>query len=70
MYGGQFVIPGNILIRQVGTVVHPGRNVGMGKDFTIYSLVEGIVKYERLGKDRKKVSVVPVQAETEGTAQA
>ena len=70
VYGGQFVIPGNILIRQVGTVVHPGRNVGMGKDFTIYSLVEGIVKYERLGKDRKKVSVVPVQAETEGTAQA
>jgi large subunit ribosomal protein L27 len=67
VYGGEFVVPGNILVRQVGTVVHPGRNVGMGKDFTIFSKVEGTVKYERLGKDRKKVSVVPAPAE--GTEQ-
>jgi large subunit ribosomal protein L27 len=65
VYGGEFVVPGNILVRQVGTVVHPGRNVGMGKDFTIFSKVEGLVKYERLGKDRKKVSVVPVADSTE-----
>ena len=66
VYGGEFVVPGNILVRQVGTVVHPGRNVGMGKDFTIFSKVEGLVKYERLGKDRKKVSVYPVAEAAEG----
>jgi large subunit ribosomal protein L27 len=62
VYGGEYVIPGNILVRQVGTVVHPGRNVGMGRDFTIFATVEGTVKYERYGKDRKRVSVVPVEA--------
>lgn len=59
IYGGERVIPGNILVRQVGTKIHPGRNVGMGRDFTLYALIEGTVKYERLGKDRKKVSVYP-----------
>lgn len=59
IYGGQFVIPGNIIVRQCGTKVHPGRNVGMGRDYTIFATVEGVVKYERFGKDRKKVSVVP-----------
>ena len=54
---GQFVLAGNILVRQRGTKIHPGTNVGMGKDDTLYSLVDGTVKYERLGKDRKKVSV-------------
>lgn len=58
-YGGEAVIPGNILVRQVGTKVHPGINVGMGKDFTIFSLIEGEVKYERVGRDRKRVSVYP-----------
>jgi large subunit ribosomal protein L27 len=62
VYGGEFVIPGNIIVRQVGTKIHPGTNVGMGKDFTLFSLVEGTVKFERLGKDRKKVSVYPVAA--------
>jgi large subunit ribosomal protein L27 len=63
IYGGEFVVPGNIIVRQVGTVVHPGTNVGMGRDYTIFSKVEGHVKFERMGKDRKKVSVVPVAAE-------
>ena len=56
-YGGQTVKAGNILIRQVGTKIHPGINVGMGKDFTLFSKVDGVVTYERLGKTRKKVSV-------------
>ena len=59
VFGGEAVIPGNIIIRQLGTVVHPGRNVGMGKDYTIFSLIEGQVKFERVGKDRKRVSVYP-----------
>jgi large subunit ribosomal protein L27 len=54
---GQFVLAGNILVRQRGTKIHPGTNVGKGKDDTLYSLVDGTVKYERMGKDRKKVSV-------------
>jgi len=58
-FGGEKVIAGNIIIRQRGTKVHPGKNVGMGKDHTIYALVDGEVKFERFGKDRKKVSVVP-----------
>ena len=57
---GQFVLAGNILIRQRGTNVHPGTNVGIGKDDTLYALVDGIVKFERKGKDKKKVSVYPV----------
>ena len=64
-FGGEFVIPGNIIVRQLGTVVHPGRNVGMGKDYTLFSLIEGEVKYERVGKDRKRVSVYPVQPKAE-----
>ena len=59
VYGGEAVIPGNIIMRQLGTVVHPGRNVGMGKDYTIFALIEGQVKFERVGKDRKRVSVYP-----------
>ena len=55
---GQFVLAGNILVRQRGTKIHPGTNVGKGKDDTLYSLVDGTVKYERYGKDRKKVSIV------------
>ncbi len=58
-FGGEYVIPGNIIIRQKGTRWHPGRNVGMGTDFTIYSLVEGVVKFEHKSKTRFKVSVYP-----------
>jgi len=56
-YGGETVKAGNILTRQVGTKIHPGTNVGMGRDYTLFSKIDGIVKYERLGRDRKKVSV-------------
>jgi large subunit ribosomal protein L27 len=57
-YGGEKVIAGNIIVRQVGTAFHPGRNVGLGKDYTIFSLIEGVVKFERLDRKRQKVSVV------------
>ena len=56
---GQFVLAGNILVRQRGTKIHPGTNVGKGKDDTLFSLVDGIVKFERKGRDKKKVSVYP-----------
>lgn len=58
---GQVVIAGNILVRQRGTKVHPGLNVGIGSDDTLYSKIEGKVKYERLGKDKKQVSVYPAE---------
>ena len=51
---------GNIIIRQLGTRIHPGRNVGMGRDFTIFAKIDGVVRYERLDKERKRVSVLPV----------
>ncbi len=55
---GQFVLAGNILVRQRGTHIHPGDNVGKGKDDTLFALADGIVRFQRLGRDRKKVSVV------------
>lgn len=57
--GGEAVVPGNIIIRQRGTKFHPGKNVGIGKDHTIYALIDGIVKFEPKDKFRKKVSVYP-----------
>ena len=54
---GQFVLAGNILVRQRGTKIHPGTNVGKGKDDTLFATASGIVRFERMGKDRKKVSV-------------
>ena len=54
---GQFVLAGNILVRQRGTHTHPGENVGKGSDDTLFALVDGKVKFERLGRDRKKVSI-------------
>jgi large subunit ribosomal protein L27 len=62
VFGGQLARAGNIIVRQVGTRIHPGINVGMGRDYTIFSKIEGIVHYERVGKDRKRVSVYPQQA--------
>lgn len=56
-YGGQTISAGSIIIRQRGTKVHPGENVGRGKDDTLFSLVDGIVKFENINKNRKKVSV-------------
>ncbi len=58
---GQFVLAGNILVRQRGTHIHPGTNVGIGSDDTLFAKVDGNVKFERKGKDRKQVSVHPVQ---------
>jgi large subunit ribosomal protein L27 len=57
-YGGETVVAGNIIIRQVGTKFHPGTNVGLGKDFTIFALTDGVVRFERLDRQRQKVSVV------------
>jgi len=57
VYGGQSIHAGSIIIRQLGTKIHPGNNVGMGKDYTLYSLIDGVVKFERFDKKRKKVSV-------------
>jgi large subunit ribosomal protein L27 len=62
VFGGEEVSAGSILVRQLGTVIHPGTNVKLGRDYTLYSTVDGVVKYERLGRDRKKVSVYPAQA--------
>jgi large subunit ribosomal protein L27 len=59
IFAGEQVRAGNILVRQVGTRVHAGRNVGMGRDFTLFALIDGIVRYERFGKDRRRVSVQP-----------
>ena len=56
-FGGEKVVAGNIIIRQVGTKIHPGNNVGMGKDYTIFAKTDGVVTFERKGRDRKKVSV-------------
>ena len=58
---GQFVLAGNILVRQRGTKMHPGTYVGKGSDDTIYALVDGTVKFERKGKDKKQLSVYPVE---------
>ncbi len=58
-YGSETVIPGNIIIRQRGTKVHPGTGVGMGKDHTIYALIEGVVKFSNVSRTKKRVSVVP-----------
>ena len=56
---GQFVKAGNILYKQNGTRIHPGQNVGLGNDFTLFAKIDGIVKFGRLGRDRKQVSVLP-----------
>ncbi len=58
-YGGEAVVAGNIIIRQRGTKVHPGKNVGMGKDHTIFALVDGVVSFERKDKKRQQVSIIP-----------
>jgi large subunit ribosomal protein L27 len=64
-YAGEVVLAGNILVRQLGTKIHPGNNVGVGKDFTIFSLIDGIVKFERKDRNRKKISVYAVNQESQ-----
>ena len=62
-FGGQEVLAGNILVRQLGTRIHPGNNVGMGKDYTLFAKVDGVVTFERMGRSKKRVSVYPVAVE-------
>ena len=62
VYGGTVVNAGNILVRQVGSSIHAGKNVGTGRDFTLFALVEGVVTYEWQSNTRKQVSVYPAQA--------
>ena len=63
IYGGQPAIAGNIIVRQRGTVYHPGKNVGVGKDFTLFATIDGLVEYKKGRKDRTTISVNPVAAE-------
>ncbi|MCW5213674.1 50S ribosomal protein L27 [Desulfobulbus sp. TB] len=58
-FGGQTVTAGSILVRQLGTRIHPGSNVGCGRDYTLFAKVDGVVTYEKFGKNRKRVSVYP-----------
>lgn len=59
-FGGQVVKAGNILVRQLGTRIHPGTNVGCGRDYTLFAKIDGVVTYEDFGKDKKRVSIYPV----------
>lgn len=61
-YGGERVRAGNIIVRQRGTRIHVGKGVGLGRDHTIFALVDGVVRFERKGRDKKQVSVVPAEA--------
>ena len=63
-FGGEKVVAGNIIVRQCGTVFHPGKNVGLGNDYTIFALVDGVVKFEHKSKTRLKVSVYPATEPT------
>ena len=60
---GEFVLAGNILVRQRGTKIHPGTNVGKGGDDTLFAKVDGVVRYERMGRDKKKASLYPIAEE-------
>ena len=59
VFGGQQVTAGSVLVRQVGSTFHAGQNVGVGKDYTLWARIDGVVKYEREGKDRQRISVYP-----------
>ena len=61
VFGGETVRAGNIIVRQVGTCIHPGKNVGMGRDYTLFALIDGVVRYERKDKERKRVTILPAQ---------
>ena len=61
-FGGQTVRAGNILVRQLGTKFHPGKNVGLGRDYTLFALIDGLVTFEFMDKRRQKISVYPIPA--------
>ncbi|NCC35861.1 MAG: 50S ribosomal protein L27 [Chloroflexia bacterium] len=60
-YGGERVVPGNIIVRQCGTKIKPGKNVGLGRDYTIYAMIEGVVKFQPYSRTQKMVSVIPFE---------
>jgi large subunit ribosomal protein L27 len=62
VFGGQYVTAGSVIVRQVGSTFHAGQNVGVGKDYTIWARIDGVVKYEREGKSRRRISVYPLEA--------
>ena len=62
VFGGQRVTAGSVLVRQVGSTFHAGQNVGVGKDYTLWARIDGVVKYEREGKNRRRISVYPLEA--------
>jgi len=62
-FGGEFVRPGNIIVRQLGTHFHPGNNVGMGRDYTLFALADGLVTFEQKDRTRQKISVYPIEAQ-------
>jgi len=62
IYGGQAVRAGNIIVRQLGTKIHAGKNVGIGRDWTLFALSDGVVQYERFGKRRRRVNVLPAES--------
>lgn len=68
IFAGQEARAGNIIVRQLGTRIHPGRGVGMGRDYTIFATTDGVVSYERMGKDKRRVSVLPVADGSAGSA--
>jgi large subunit ribosomal protein L27 len=67
-YGGEYVIPGNIIVRQCGTKIKPGTNVGLGRDYTIYAMIEGTVHFQPFSRNQKMVSVLPLELQTSETA--
>jgi large subunit ribosomal protein L27 len=69
-FGGQIVLAGNILVRQLGTRFHPGENVGMGRDYTLFALCDGVVAFSRKGRDRQRISIIPAVDDAAEQAQA
>jgi large subunit ribosomal protein L27 len=63
-FGGQVVRAGSILVRQKGTSIHPGENVGMGRDYTLFAKIDGVVEYQRMDRNRKRVAILPVAPST------
>jgi large subunit ribosomal protein L27 len=63
VFGGQYVTAGSVIVRQVGSSFHAGQNVGVGRDYTIWARIDGVVKYEREGKNRRRISVYPREVE-------
>ncbi len=70
MFGGEQARAGNIIVRQLGTRIHPGRNVGMGRDYTLFAKIDGLVTYEAFSRDRRRVSILPLPSADTSAASA